>query len=133
MSSLLGCVVSVAGANLGFLFHSLDLELDVAKLSVARFVGWVITETVLRADVSGHACKRSTRIFQRRRSKTPSAGDAREFVHLAPGKVVELTADRHAFKRTHATEVVEVLSLCGGHKDAALTFELVLREGKVAR
>src|SRR5690242_5777959 len=43
---LFGCVVTVARANLRLLFHALELHFDRAKLSVARFVGWIVTDAV---------------------------------------------------------------------------------------
>src|SRR5689334_25635 len=58
---LFGCVVTVARANLRLVFHALELDLDRAKLSVARLVGWIVTDAVKRADVGRDARKRSAR------------------------------------------------------------------------
>src|SRR6185369_11213774 len=96
---LFGCVVTVARANLGLVFHALELEFDRAKLSVARFVGWIVTDAVKGADVGGDTRKRSACISQCCRLKTSPAGYAREIVHLTPRDVVEFAADRHSFKR----------------------------------
>src|ERR1044072_8956507 len=93
-------VVSIACAYLCFVFQAAHFEFDRAKLSIASFVGWIVTETVERADISRHARERSTRISKRCGFKTPSARRAREIVHLFARHIVERAADRHPFKRT---------------------------------
>src|SRR5690242_21743903 len=51
-------VVAVARADHGVAFHAAHFEFDRAILSVASFVGWIVTETVLGADVLRHLRKR---------------------------------------------------------------------------
>src|SRR5690349_15487342 len=66
-------VVSIAGADLCFVFQAAHLEFDRTKLSIASFVGWIITETVERADICRHARERSPRIGERRGFETAPA------------------------------------------------------------
>src|SRR5689334_8603752 len=130
--SLFGCVVTVARANLRFRLHALELEFDGAKLSVARFVGRIVTDAVKRADVGRNTRKRSARIRERCRLKTTTAGHAREVVHFAPRDVVKLTTDRHSFKWSHAAKAVEVFSLRRRRNQPAITLDLSLRERELA-
>src|SRR5829696_10378800 len=71
-------VVSIACADLCFVFQAAHFEFDRTKLSIASFVGWIITETVKRADVCRHAGERSTRIGERRGFETSPTRRARE-------------------------------------------------------
>src|ERR1051325_1273797 len=45
-------VVSIARADLCLAFQTFDFELNGSKFSVTSFVGWIVTETVKRADVT---------------------------------------------------------------------------------
>src|SRR6185295_3917404 len=109
--SLFRRVVSIACANLSFVFQAAHFEFDRTKLSIASFVGWIITETVERADVGRHARERSPRIGEGCGFKTSPARRLREVVHLFTREIVEGAADRHSFKRTHLAEAVEILFL----------------------
>src|SRR6185369_16270539 len=55
-------VIAVARAHSGFVFYAAHFEFDGTILSIARFVAWIVTQTVLRADVLGHLRKRSARV-----------------------------------------------------------------------
>src|SRR6476620_4763270 len=104
--SLFRRVVSIACANLCFVFQAAHFEFDRTKLSIASFVGWIITETVKRADICRDTRERSTRIGESCSFKTPSARCLRKIVHLFAREIVERTTDRHSFKRTHLAEAV---------------------------
>src|SRR5215213_5389169 len=121
-------VVSIACANLCFVFQAAHFEFDRTKLSIASFVGWIITETVKRADVCRHACERSTRIGERRGFETSPTRRAREVVHLASRQIVERAADRHSLKGTHLAEAVEILCLCLREKELSIALYLSLRK-----
>src|SRR6185295_2706281 len=86
-------VVSIACADLCFIFQATHFEFDRTKLSIASFVGWIVTETVKRADISRHTRERSTRIRERCGFKTPSARSPREIIHLFARQHVECAAD----------------------------------------
>src|SRR5215216_1369624 len=87
-------VVSIACTDLRFVFQAAHFEFDRTKLSIASFVGWIVTETVKRSDISRHPRERSARISERRGFKTSSTRRAREIIHLFARQVVEPPADR---------------------------------------
>src|SRR5882762_3109986 len=62
-------VVSFPCPNLRFVGHALDLDSYSSKLTVARFIGRIVTQTVLRADFGGHQRKRCASVLQARRQK----------------------------------------------------------------
>src|ERR1051325_3753147 len=119
-------VVAVARAHDCFVFHATHFEFDGTIFSVASLVGWIVTQTVLRADVLGHLRKRSARISERGGNDASAARNTREIIHLAARKIVELAADRHSFERTHLAEAVEILRLRFREKDLAVAFNLSL-------
>src|SRR6185369_16880469 len=124
-------VVSVAGADLCFVFHAAHFEFDRAKLSIASFVGWIVAETVERADVLRDPRKCRARVGQRRRHETPAARGAREIVHLTAREVVKIAADRHALERSHLAKAVEILCLRFREKELSITLYLSLRQRKL--
>src|SRR5690349_8531582 len=126
MSLLFRRVVAVARAYDCYVFHAAHFEFDRAIFSVASFVGWIVTQTVLRADVLGHLRKRRARIGECGRDHASATRDTREIIHLAAREIVELAADRHSFKRTHLAEAVEIFSLRFREKDLAVTLNLSL-------
>src|SRR5215213_6877863 len=89
-------VVSIACADLCFVFQAPHFEFDRTKLSIASFVGWIITETVKRADVCRHTRECGTRVGESRGFKTSPAGRLREVIHLTSREIVERAADRHS-------------------------------------
>src|ERR1051325_1277506 len=130
--SLFRSVVSIAGADLCFVFQAAHFEFDRTKLSIASFVGRIVTETVERADISRHACERRTCIGESRRFKTSTTGRAREIIHLFAGEIVERAADRHPFKRAHLAEAVEILCLRFREEELAVALNLSLRKRELA-
>src|SRR5215212_1018906 len=119
-------VVSIACANLCFVFQAAHFEFDRAKLSIASFVGWIITETVKRADVSRHARERSTRVREGRGFKTPSPRRLCKVIHLFSREIVERAANRHSLERAHLAKAVEVLGLRFREEELAVTLDLSL-------
>src|SRR6188474_797399 len=117
-------VVSIACADLCFVFQAAHFEFDRTKLSIASFVGWIVTETVERTDVSGYTRERSPCVGESRGFKTSSTGGARQIVHLFPREIVERAADRHPFKRTHLAEAVEILFLRFREEELAVSLNL---------
>src|SRR6185436_19120747 len=71
-------VVAIARADHRLIFHATHFEFDGTILSIASFVGWIVTETVLRADVFRHLSKRGARIRECCRDKTPATRNACE-------------------------------------------------------
>src|SRR6185503_18421338 len=125
-------VVSIARADLGFVFQAAHFEFDRTKLSIASFVGWIITETVERADIGGDTRERGPRIGESRGFKTSSTGRAREIIHLFAGEIVERAADRHSLKRTHLAEAVEILFLRLREKELAVSLNLFFRQRELS-
>src|SRR3569832_1380504 len=73
-------VIAVSRAHCGFVFHAAHFEFDRTIFSVASFVGWIVTQTVLRADVLGYLRKRSARICKRGRDHASTARHTREII-----------------------------------------------------
>src|SRR6185369_9769359 len=119
-------VVSIARADDCFVFQASHFEFDGTILSVASFVAWIVTKTVLRADVLSHTRKRRACIGQRRGDKTSAARNTRQIIHLASREIVKLATDGHSFKRSHLAEAVEILGLRFRIKYLAVTLYLAL-------
>src|SRR5437762_10921468 len=100
--------VSFSRAHLRLARYALDLDANSAKLSIACFVRWIVTETVLRADLCGNACKRRACVLQTRCQEIPATARFCQLIHLPPRKIVEIAADLHPFERTHLTKVHKI-------------------------
>src|ERR1051325_1946119 len=74
-------VVAIARADDCFVFQASHFEFDGTILSVASFVSWIVTETILRADVFSHTRKRGARIGQRCGDKTSATGNSGKIIH----------------------------------------------------
>src|SRR5207302_9089325 len=99
----------------------MQLNLDLAKVSIAIFVRGIITQTVLRSDFVGDLRESSACILKRRRRKVLPARAAREFIHLVAREVVETSADVHALELSKSAEILIVFFLRGRHKQFAKT------------
>src|SRR6185436_2721972 len=88
--------------------RALDLYPDSSKFSIARFVGRIVTQTVLRPDLVCYARKGRARVLETRSEKIPAAACLRHLVHFAPRKIVEVAADLHLFKGSHLAEIYKV-------------------------
>src|SRR6185503_19234576 len=88
-------VVTIARADNCFVFQASHFEFDRTILPVASFVGWIVTETVLRPDILSHTRKRCARIGECRGDKTPATRNTREIIHLTAREIIKLSADRH--------------------------------------
>src|ERR1041385_7468791 len=119
-------VVAIARADDCLIFQAAHFEFDGTILSVTSFVGWIVPETVLRADIFRHLCKRGARISEGCGDKTPATRNACELIHLAAREIVKLAADRHPLKRTHLAKAVEIVGLRFRVKDLAVTLYLSL-------
>src|SRR5437762_11585025 len=106
--STLRSKVSFSRAHLRLARHALDLDANSSKLSIACFVRWIVTETVLRADLCGHARKRRACVLQTRCQEIPATARFRQLIHLPPRQIVEIATDLHPFERTHLTKVYKI-------------------------
>ena len=66
------------------------------KVSVAKLVGWIISERVLSADIIGDLSKGSTGFGQTCDVKVAPTRSARQFVHLAARQAVKFATDIQA-------------------------------------
>src|SRR5215211_2396096 len=121
-------VVSIARANLCFVFQAAHFEFDRTKLSIASFVGWIVTEAVKRTDVCRHARECSTRVGKSRGFETSPTRGACKVIHLLPREIVERAADRHSFKRAHLAEAVESFRFRLREEELAVPLNLSLRK-----
>ena len=97
--------VSLARAHLRLLRRALHFNSDSAKLTVARLVNWIVTQTVLRADLGRYTRKRRARIQQTRGQEIPATARLRQRVHFAAREIVEVAANLHSFELTHLAEI----------------------------
>jgi len=91
--------VSFARANLRLIGRALDLYTDGSKLTIACFVRWIVTQTVLRADLCCYTRKGRARVLQTRREEIPATARLRQLIHFAPRKIVEVAADLRFYGR----------------------------------
>src|SRR5882672_535982 len=121
-------IVSFPCANLRLLQRALHLYANRSKLTIARFVGWIVTQTVLRADLCCYPRKSRARILQTRREEIPATARLRQLIHFAAREVVEVTANLHLFERPHLTKIYKVFRL--GTRIENLSVPLQLFSGK---
>src|SRR6266404_7835367 len=81
---LLRRVVAVAGAHLRLVFNALYFQTNRTKLSIAHFVRRIVSKTIKRTNIGGHARERGFCIRQICRHKTSAARRTRQIVHFTP-------------------------------------------------
>src|SRR6266404_1757286 len=118
--STLRSVVTLSGPDQSFIRHTTQLNANRAKFSITLLIGWIIAQTVLRPDLSGHACEGSARVLKTVGNEVPAAAVLCQIVHLLAGQIVKIAADRHSLKRSHRTKVHVVFSLCARVKNVAI-------------
>src|SRR6476620_10083829 len=87
---------------------ALHFNSDRAKLSVACFISWIITQTVLRPDLGRHPCKGRSCILQTRGQEIPSSAILRDLIHFASREIVEVATNLHFFELTHLTNIHKI-------------------------
>src|SRR6185295_10910887 len=86
-SSRLRRVISITRAHAGA-GDAAHFHFDLPVAAIARFIGWIVTQTVLSADLVGDLRECAASLLQVRRGKIPSSGYPRQLAHLLPGEVV---------------------------------------------
>src|SRR5258705_9653236 len=122
-ASTLRSIVSFSCSNLRLL-RRLHLNSDSTILSVARFVRWIVTQTILRADLGRHQRKRRSRVLQTRCQEIPPTAGLRDLIHLAARQIVEVAANLHPFELTHLAEIDQVVSPRPRQENLSITFKL---------
>src|SRR6266498_2683881 len=84
-----GGIVSFARPNLSFIRRALNFHADSAKLPIACFIGWIVTQTVLRSDLCCYPRKSYACILQRCHQKVSAATTFGNFVHFMTCEIVE--------------------------------------------
>src|SRR5438132_12146286 len=92
-------IVSFSRAHSWLARHAADLYFDGPVFSIARFVGGIVSQAVLRSYFIGYLRKCRLRILQTRGNKVSATAGSCQIVHLTPRKVVKVTADRHLLER----------------------------------
>src|SRR6185503_12925216 len=124
LASALRSNVAFPCSNQRFFRRALHLNSDSSILSVARFVRWVVTQTVLRPDLGCHQSKRCARILQTRCQEIASAAGLRDLIHLTARQIVYVAADLHLFKLAHLAEIAEVVRPCPWEVDPSIALKL---------
>src|ERR1051325_4493344 len=101
--------VSIPRPHLRFLRRALHFHADGSEFSVAGFVRRIVTQTVLRADLGGHAREGGPPVPQTRPQEIPAAAAFGERVHSAAREIVKVAANLHAFELAHLAEVDVIL------------------------
>src|SRR2546423_2836677 len=90
--------ITLPCANLCLVLESMNFNPDRTKLTVAHFICWVVSQTVLRTNFRSYPRERRTRVLQTVCIEILPAARLRQFIHFTSSKIVEVTTNLHSFK-----------------------------------
>src|SRR6266511_4525893 len=120
-----GGIVPFARANLSFIRRALNFHADSAKLPIACFISWIVTQTVLRSDLCCYPRKSCPCVVQGCRQKSSAATTFGHFVHFTTCEVVEVAADLHLFKWPHLAKIHKVFRLSTWKENLPVALQLL--------
>src|SRR6266508_1485393 len=117
-------IVSFASTNLRLISGALNFHADGAKLPVACFIGWIVTQAVLCSDFSCDSRKSCACVLQTRRQEISAAATFGQFIHFTTCEVIQVAANLHLFKRPHLAKINKVFRLSAGKENLPVALQL---------
>src|ERR1044071_7450466 len=122
--STLRSKVSFSRAHFCFVGNATQLHANRAEGAIAVFVGGIIADAVLSADLISDPRKRRPRILKTVGNEVSAATVLGQVVHLFACEVVKIAANLHALERAHGAKGPVVLGARARIKDAAIALQL---------
>src|SRR2546426_211914 len=104
------------------------MHTNSSEFAVASFICGIVTQTVLRADLSCYSSEGGASILQGGGNKILATACLREIIHLTTSQVIKVAADLHTFELTHPAKVYVVIRLGARDKDLAVSLKLFCRK-----
>src|SRR5947207_2851254 len=117
-------VVTLARSNLRAASgHAANFDANRAKAPVTSFIGRIVAETVLSADLVSDLRERCAGVVQIVGTESFAAGSLREFAHLAASQIIKAAANLHSFKLSHLAEIFVTARVCTRDEESAITLK----------